>query len=344
MAKIVPILLTAPNEITFNPNMGIVIIGSGSWGTTLAGLFNPQHPVRLWCRSQELIEPTRSALKKTAGADRVSITVETSFASSLSREDIVIVAVPSANIIEVSQKIRDACKPPYPILVSASKGLERTTFRTMSQLIASVLPEATVAVLSGPNISKEIAAGRPAKAVLGCENVDALLNLAKALSSDRLHLDMTRDKVDVELCASMKGVFAIGAGIIDGRKMGANFVGLLLTYGLREISELSRFLKISTEHVFGVAGLGDLVATCFSPDSRNFRLGQLLAGGTTIKEALSKVEAVAEGAMTANAVAEMAALRLRLPLFAAIAGVVENPTDAAFAKFERLLLDYPGGS
>jgi glycerol-3-phosphate dehydrogenase (NAD(P)+) len=321
----------------------IVVIGAGSWGTTLAGLFNPQLPVRLWCRSREEVEPTRNLLKKTAGTDRISITVEASFSSKLSCDEIVIVAVPSANIIEVAQKLREACSPPYPIIVSASKGLERTTFRTMSQLIAGELPEATVAVLSGPNISKEIAAGRPAKAVLGCEDVNALLNLAGALSSDRLHLDMTRDKVDVELCAAMKGVFAIGAGVIAGRNMGANFMGLLLTYGLREISELSKFLKISTEHVFGVAGLGDLVATCFSPDSRNFRLGQLLAGGTTIKEALSTIEAVAEGAMTANAVAEMAALRLRLPLFAAIAGIVDDPTESAFAKFERVLLDYPGG-
>jgi glycerol-3-phosphate dehydrogenase (NAD(P)+) len=92
-----------------------------------------------------------------------------------------------------------------------------------------------------------------------------------------------------------------------------------------------------------VAGLGDLVATCFSPDSRNYRLGQLLAGGTTLPEALKQMESVVEGATTAKAVTEMAALRLRLPLFAAIAAMVENPGDAAFTRFERVLLDYPGG-
>ncbi len=324
--------------------MSIVIIGAGSWGTTLAGLFNPKHPVRLWCRSAELVEPTRQILKKTAGTERGTITVESSFSSPLSGDDIVVVAVPSANITELAAKIKQTCKPPFPVIVTASKGLERTTFRTTSQLISAVLPEATVAVLSGPNISKEIAAGRPAKAVLGCEDVNCLLMLAGALSSDRLHLDMTRDKVDIELCAAMKGVFAIGAGVIAERKMGANFMGLLLTFGLREISDLSRFLKISTEHVFGVAGLGDLVATCFSPDSRNFRLGQMLASGLTIKEALGKIEAVTEGAMTATAVTEMAALRLRLPLFAAIAGIVENPSEAAFQRFERVLLEYPGGA
>lgn len=322
--------------------MDIVIIGGGSWGTTLAGMFNPESRVRLWCKTPDLVEAARAVIRKTAGAGARKVTVEVSFASALAADDIVVVAVPSAAVTEVCKEIRQSCRPPFPTLVTASKGLERHTFHTTSQLITAVLPEATVAVLSGPNISREIAAGRPAKAVLGCENVHVLLELASALSSDRLHLDMTRDKVDVELCASMKGVFAIGAGVIAERKMGANFMGLLLTYGLREISELSRFLKISTEHVFGVAGLGDLVATCFSPDSRNYRLGQLLAGGTTVTEALKQIEAVSEGAMTATAVTEMAALRLRLPLFAAIAAMVENPQEAAFQRFEHVLLDYPG--
>jgi glycerol-3-phosphate dehydrogenase (NAD(P)+) len=323
--------------------MDIVIIGGGSWGATLAGMFNPEHPVRLWCRSPELVPPAREALSRTAGTDRIRITVEPSFSTPLNGEQVVVVAVPSANVTEIAYRIRQVCRPPYPPIVTASKGLEVGTFRTTSQLISAVLPEATVAVLSGPNISKEIAAGRPAKAVLGCEDVHVLLRIAKALSSERLHLDMTRDKVDVELCAAMKGVFAIGAGVIAGRKMGANFIGLLLTYGLREITELSKFLKISTEHVFGVAGLGDLVATCSSPDSRNYRLGEMLARSVTIEEALSQMESVVEGATTASAVAEMAALRLRLPLFAAIAGIVQKPDNAAFERFERVLLDYPGG-
>lgn len=321
--------------------MSIVIIGSGNWGTTLAGLFNPQHPVRLWCQSPEFVEPARSNLQKTAGTRERSITLEVAFSSPLTADDIVVMVVPSAAVCDVARRIRES-GPPHPLVVTASKGLERATFRTTSQMVSAVLPEATVAVLSGPNISKEIAGGRKAKAVLGCEDVNALLRLAEALSSDRLHLDMTRDKVDVELCAAMKGVFAIGAGVIAQRKLGANYMGLLLTYGLKEISELARFLKISTEHVFGVAGLGDLIATCFSMDSRNVRLGQMLADGTAVKDALVKVEQVVEGAMTATAVSEMAALRLRLPLFAAIAALIEDPSEAALERFERTLLEYPG--
>jgi glycerol-3-phosphate dehydrogenase (NAD(P)+) len=322
----------------------IIIIGGGSWGTTLSGLFNPAYPVRLWCESAKFVESTREAVNRVAGTDRLSITVEPSFSSPISSDDMVVVAVPSALVSQIARQLRDACPQPCPPIISVSKGLERHTFNTPSQLISAVLPEASVAVISGPNISKEIAAGRPAKAVLGCEDVHVLLKLAHALSSDRLHLDMTRDKVDVELCASMKGVFAIGAGVIAERKMGANFMGLLLTYGLREISELSKFLKISTEHVFGIAGLGDLVATCFSPDSRNYRLGELLGGGASLEEALAKISAVSEGAMTAKAVTEMAALRLRLPLFAAIASIVENPSEATLQKFEHVLLDYPGAA
>ncbi len=321
--------------------MSIVIIGTGNWGSTLAGLVNPEQPVRMWCESEELVKPTRASLKKVAGAQRGSVTVEVAFSSGLTVEDIVVLAVPSSQIAAVANRIRQEPGPAYPPIVTASKGLERATFRTMSQVISAILPEATVAVLSGPTIANEIAAGRPAKAVLGCEDVNVLLTIAKALGSDRFHLDMTRDKVDVELCAAMKGVFAIGAGVIEARRMGCNFMGLMLSFGLREISEVARFLGISTAHVFGLAGLGDLVATCFSPDSRNFQLGQLLAGGVPLNKALAKVGMVVEGAMTAAAVSEMAALRLRVPLFAAIAGIVENPGEATFQRFERVLLDYP---
>jgi len=324
--------------------MSCVIIGTGNWGSTLAGLVNPEQPVRMWCESAELVKPTRELLKRTVGGQRPSITVEPAFSSTLSSDDIVVLAVPSSQIAVVTRRIGKEVERPYPPIVAAAKGLERATFRTMSQVISAILPEATVAVLSGPNIAKEIAAGRPAKAMLGCEDVNALLSIAKVLGSARFHLDMTRDKVDLELCAAMKGVFAVGAGVIEARKMGCNFMGLMLTFGLREISEVARFLGISTAHVFGIAGLGDLVATCVSPDSRNFQLGQLLASGLPLEQALAKVGMVVEGAMTASAVSEMAALRLGVPLFAAIAGIVEYPCEAAFDRFERVLLDYPTGA
>ncbi len=322
--------------------MRTVIIGSGNWGTTLAGLVNPKRPVLLWAQNADLAKEARLILPRVAGAASRKITVEPAFSSPLTADDIVILVVPSSQIAPVAEQVRSACGPPYPIIVTASKGLERVTFRTMSQVISAIIPEATVAVLSGPTIAREIAEGQPAKAVLGCENVHTLLQLAQALSSDRFHLDMTRDKVDVELCAAMKGVFAVGAGVIAERRMGCNFMGLMLTFGLREIAEIARFLGISTAHVFGVAGMGDLVATCFSPDSRNYQLGQLLARGVPLNKALAEVRMVVEGAMTAAAVSEMAALRLRVPLFAAIAGIVENPDEAAFKRFEQTLLEYPG--
>lgn len=322
--------------------MSIVIIGSGAWGTTLAGLVNPAEPIRLWCQSEELVVPARRALKKVAAADRPSTVVEVAFSSPLGAEDVVLLVVPSSQIASVAEQIGAHCRSPYPPIVTASKGLERATFRTMSQVIRAILPEAKVAVLSGPTIAREIAEGRPAKLVLGCDDVHLLLHLARVLRSERLHLDMTRDMVDVELCAAMKGVFAIGSGVIAGRDLGCNYLGLLLTYGLREIRDLARFLGISSAHVFGVAGLGDLVTTCFSHDSRNYRLGELLAKGVGLKEALQRVEMVVEGAMTAAAVSEMAALRLQVPLFAAIARIVEEPSESAFEHFERVLMDYPG--
>lgn len=321
--------------------MGVVIIGTGNWGATLSGLVNPSQPLRMWCESAEWIGRTKDRIKSIVGADRPGITIELAFSSRLSPDDVVMIVVPSSQIVPVARRIKES-GPPYPILVTASKGLERETFRTMSQVIKEILPDATVAVISGPNIAKEIANGRPAKAVIGCDNVTALLKAAKALRSERFWLDMTRDTVDLELCAAMKGVFAIGAGVVTQRRMGANFMGLMMTFGLREISEVGKFLGISSSHVFGIAGLGDLVGTCFSPDSRNFRLGEFLAGGVPLQDALDRVGMVAEGAMTAAAVSEMAALRLPVPLFSAIAQIVEYPGEESIRKFERTLLEYPG--
>ncbi|MBI4581451.1 MAG: hypothetical protein HY718_17245 [Planctomycetes bacterium] len=320
--------------------MNVIVIGTGNWGSTLAGLINPQQPLRMWCESAEWIARTKDRLKSVAGANRPGITVELAFSSRLTDDDIVVVVVPSSQVAAVARRLGQT-GPPYPVIVTASKGLERETFRTMSQVIKAVLPEATVAVISGPNIAKEIAEGRPAKAVVGCDNVTALLKVAKALRSERFWLDMTRDTVDLELCAAMKGVFAIGAGVIAQRRMGANFMGLMMTFGLREIAEVGKFLGISSSHVFGITGLGDLVGTCFSPDSRNFRLGELLAAGTPLQEALDRVGMVAEGAMTAAAVSEMAALRLPVPLFSAIAQIVEKPGEESIRRFERTLLEYP---
>jgi glycerol-3-phosphate dehydrogenase (NAD(P)+) len=321
--------------------MGVVIIGTGNWGSTLAGLVNPRQPLRMWCESPEWIARTKDRLKSVAGADRPGITVELAFSTPLSADDVVVMVIPSSQVEPVARRLEQN-GPPYPILVTASKGLERETFRTMSQVIKAVLPDATVAVISGPNIAKEIAEGRPAKAVVGCENVTALIKVAQALRSERFRLDMTRDTVDLELCAAMKGVFAIGAGIIAQRKMGSNFMGLMMTFGLREIAEVGKFLGISSSHIFGITGLGDLVATCFSPDSRNFRLGEFLASGVPLAEALDRVGMVVEGAMTASAVSEMAVLRLPVPLFSAIAAIVEKPGEDSIAGFERVLLEYPG--
>lgn len=320
--------------------MSVIILGTGNWGSTLAGLISPEQSVHLWAENATTARETKNRLADVAGAHRPGVLVEEAFCRPLTVDDIVVVAVPSSQVAKVAERLKQA-GPPYPTIVTASKGLERASFRTMSQVLSAVLPEAVVAVLSGPNIANEIAAGRPAKAMIGCEDVHALLRIARSLSSPRLYLDMCREKVDLELCAAMKGVFAIGAGVIEARQMGCNFMGLMLTFGLREISELARFLGISTSHVFGIAGLGDLVATCFSPDSRNFRLGQLLAEGVDLEDALARVGMVVEGAMTASAVSEMAALRLHVPLFAAIAGIVEAPSDAAFDQFEKVLLDYP---
>ncbi len=230
------------------------------------------------------------------------------------------------------------------IVVSASKGLEQPGFKTNSCVLREELPHCKIGAISGPTIAREVGQGMPAKAVLAAYDVETLTQIKCALDNPVLKFELSLRVVEVEFCAALKGVIAIGAGIADGLNLGKNFMGLLLTYGMQEFMELGRFLGISTHQMLGIAGLGDLITTCWSTNSRNHRFGCLLAKKVPVKQALSEVGMVVEGIRVAKDVAQLVNLNVQVEIFNAIAAVIDEPSDETLAAFVKVVSEYRGSS
>lgn len=304
--------------------MTIHVIGAGNWGTTLAKLFAGSNQASLCTHSHahaaeinELHENRRylpgvtlpRSLSAVALADAV-------FAS----DDVVVLAVPSRALPDVAGQLRDTVGG-LP-LVCATKGFQHASFRTMGQMVRDMVPESPLIVLSGPNIARELAAGLPSKAVLASHDLTTLTRVARILRNDTLIFELSRDVDGVELCAALKGVIAVGVGIADGLALGDNMTALLMTAGLREFVEIAEFLEIRHKTIYGIAGLGDLITTCISPNSRNRRFGRLLGQGVPTSEALEQVGMVVEGVQMARTIVEMGDLNIAIPLFSMIARAI----------------------
>jgi glycerol-3-phosphate dehydrogenase (NAD(P)+) len=320
--------------------MTIHVIGAGNWGTTLAKLFAGTNSVRLCTHSLEHaaeINTLRENRRFLAGMPLPQSLMAVALAEAVFEPgDVVVLAVPSRALPELAQSLRThvAGLP----LVCATKGFQHATFKTMGQLVRETIPECPLIVLSGPNIARELAAGLPSKAVLASHDLTALTTTARALRNDTLIFELSRDVDGVELCAALKGVIAVGVGIVDGLALGDNMTALLMTYGLREFVEIAEFLEIRHKTIYGIAGLGDLITTCISPNSRNRRFGRLLGQGIPTKEALAQVGMVVEGVQMARTIVEMGDLNISIPLFSTIARAVFQDEMALREEFMHCLI------
>ncbi|MCX8043714.1 MAG: NAD(P)H-dependent glycerol-3-phosphate dehydrogenase [Desulfobacterota bacterium] len=320
----------------------IIIIGAGNWGTTLAHIFSRTLPVVLATKTAEHaqdINTNRENIRYLCGV-RLSDSVRAAQFGTfpIEKESTVIVAVPSHEVRHVAQSLRNIIND--PVLICASKGFEHTTMKTMSEILQEELPMATTVVMSGPNIAREIAEGKPTKAVLASTNVAALARLSRELKNDCIAFEVCHDVKGVELCAALKGIMAIGVGIADGLELGANFIGVLMTYGLREFVNIAEFLGISKKTIYGIAGLGDMIATCFSPESRNRAFGYLLGKGIPPLNALHSVGMVVEGVQMAKTIAELDGMNIPIPLFSTIAKIIFEPNGHLPDRFIHCLQQY----
>lgn len=324
--------------------MTIHVIGAGNWGTTLSKLFAETNDVVLCTHSAEHadeITTFRENRRYLSGVPLPSnLTAIPLAACVIEADDVVVLAVPSRSLPDLTQELRPRlCGNP---LVCATKGFQHASFKTMGQLVRETIPESPLIVLSGPNIARELASGLPSKAVLASHDLTALTRVARVLRNDTLVFELSRDVDGVELCAALKGVIAVGVGIADGLKLGDNMTALLMTYGLREFVEVAEFLEIRHKTIYGIAGLGDLITTCISPNSRNRRFGRLLGQGMPTDEALAQVGMVVEGVQMARTIVEMGDLNIRIPLFSTIARAIFEENRSLREEFSACLIHYRG--
>ncbi len=224
--------------------------------------------------------------------------------SALAEADLVCFVVPSRTL-EDNARLVAGCLRPGATVLSAVKGIERVTGRRMSEVLAGVLPEHPVAVLSGPNLSREVAAGLPGSTVIATRDAD-VAPLRATFHSTSLRVYTSEDVVGVEFGGALKNVVAIAAGMVDALGFGDNGKAALLTRGLAEMTRLGVAAGASALTFQGLAGMGDLVATSYSPLSRNRRLGELVGGGTSLEDALATLGETAEGATTIDAARTLA--------------------------------------
>ncbi len=322
--------------------MKIVVIGAGNWGTTLACLLSENCEVQLWTKTREHAEKinrnreNENNLKGIKLPDRLMAAYK--FEQPINDDDIVLIAVPSNQLRSVLKELNKHVNG--QIIVSASKGFDHKTFKTLSEVIKEEISTSPVIVLSGPNIAGEIAERKPTKSVLASTDIASAARVAKVFKNGCLTFEISSDIKGVELCAALKGIIAIGVGISDGLELGKNFIGLILTFGLKEFKAISEFLGIDEKTIYGIAGLGDLIATCLSTNSRNWRFGNLIGRGIDRNTALQEVGMVVEGVQMAKTIVELENLNISIPLFNSISRIIFEPNGDNKEKLIKCLTNY----
>ncbi|MEO8377792.1 MAG: NAD(P)H-dependent glycerol-3-phosphate dehydrogenase [Candidatus Sumerlaeota bacterium] len=309
----------------------IAVLGAGSWGSTLAALLHGNgHDVRLWDHSAEQLRklwevghpPGVPELKLPA------IQLSNDLAETLEGVDGAVFVVPAQAYSDVCHKIRGLNVTP-PLCVIASKGIDLKTLRPLSDLLAEELPSSTIAVVSGPCIAREVAQGVPTSVVAACADANVATRLQGWFNSPTFRVYTQDDLVGVEYAGAYKNVIAIAAGICDGLGFGANSKSALLTRGLAEMRRFVSAMGANDMTVVGLAGLGDLCVTCFSPHSRNRRFGEALGKGRKPDEITAEIGEVVEGAPTAHAICRIAAERkIDTPIAKAVRCVIDGECSA----------------
>lgn len=318
------------------------VVGSGSWGTAFTGILAPNvGEVVLWCRSAQVAEeinlkrlnPRRLCSYELC--DNVSATADAAVA--LDGAGVVVLAVPSAHLRAVCRAIAPhvACDA---IIVVLTKGMELDTHKLMHEIATDELGDASrIAVVSGPNHAEEISCGQVSAAVVASSNTSVAERVQGLLFSYSFRSYVSSDVVGVEVCGAVKNVVAIACGLAAGLGAGDNTLAALMTRGIAEVARISSALGGDPLTPMGLAGMGDLVATCTSEHSRNRTFGEALAHGETLAEYEARTNMVVEGARAAMSVHELAVERgIEAPITAAVHGVLVNELDIDSAK-ESLL-------
>ncbi len=318
------------------------MIGAGSWGTAMATIVGASHPVSLWARSDELASSMREQgenaryLPGIALPDRIVIT--SSLEEALEGARIVFMAVPSHGFRQVLVGAKPLASE-IDAVVSLAKGIEMGTNLRMSEVVGQVLPDVPAGVLTGPNLAREVAQGHPAACVVAMPD-EKLAERVQTLVHTRMFRTYTgTDVIGCEIAGSTKNVMAIAAGIGDGLGLGDNTRAVLITRGLAELGRLGVALGGKVLTFGGLAGVGDLVATCASPQSRNRTVGFALGEGRSLDEIVGGMHMVAEGVKSAGPLVGLArAHGVEMPIAEQVQAIVEgrcSPPQALMNLMER---------
>jgi glycerol-3-phosphate dehydrogenase (NAD(P)+) len=304
----------------------VTVLGAGSFGTTMGHLFSQNTPTLLWCRRSEIADEINRDHRNEGYLPGYPIAPELRATASLEEAvraaDVLVMAVPShgmrAALEEVSKHIR-----PWVPIVSLAKGLEPGSHLRMTQVIREVLPEHRAGALSGPNLAKEIMAGFAAASVIAVEDPDLGKQLQGIFNCGVFRVYTIQDVVGCELGGALKNVIAIATGMGDGLGVGDNTRSAVITRGLAELTRLGVAMGGEPATFAGLAGIGDLVATCTSKQSRNRHVGEQLGLGKTIEEISNEMNQVAEGVKTTAVAMELAErYAIDLPIAREVYGVL----------------------
>ncbi len=291
------------------PDYKIAVIGGGSWGTTVASLVSRNANATLWARDPDTVteinDEHRNSRYLGEAALNPTLRATNDVGEAVRGADVVIMGVPSNSYRDVLVGLAPDIKPGAPI-ISLTKGLERGTRLRMSQISREVAPDHPAGVLTGPNLAKEIIAGQAAASVLALDDPSPAHWLQPVLNAGLFRVYTNPDAVGCELGGVFKNIIAIAVGMGDGLGAGDNTRAALITRGLAEMTRLGTALGGKPETFAGLAGMGDMIATCTSPQSRNRHVGIELAKGRSIDDIIESMHMVAEGVKSAPTVMELA--------------------------------------
>jgi glycerol-3-phosphate dehydrogenase (NAD(P)+) len=315
--------------------MRVAVLGAGSWGTTVATLAAARNQATLWARGPDVAREIREQHTNAAYLPGFDLPTQLHATSDLEEAvrdaDVIIAGVPSHGFRQVLEQAVPYARPWIPI-VSLTKGFEAGTLLRMTEVVKELFPGHPAAALTGPNLAKEIMSGQAAASVIATEDLSVASALQSVLRRGVFRIYMNHDVVGCEVAGALKNVIAIAAGIAQGISVGDNTRAAVITRGVSELTRLGVAMGGQAPTFAGLAGMGDLIATCVSPQSRNRYVGEQLGLGRPLSEILAEMNMVAEGVKTAVTVMELAERHgVEMPICDVINRVVTGEISAVDA-------------
>ena len=302
------------------PKVGV--LGAGAWGTTIAQLLSKNNSeILIWAKERSVVNNINTKHINNSFLPNIKLSKRikaTSLLEEFNNINFLFVVIPVQYISSTLKKLKKIVGNDC-VFINASKGIEIKSLKLVSHLINDAFPKNKIAILSGPNFAKEIAAGKPTASLIAANSLKKAKNISELISSKYFRPYLSDDILGAQICGAMKNVYAIGCGIIEGKQFGENAAASIMSRGFAEIKLVCKKLGGETETLIGLSGLGDLFLTCSSNKSRNFSLGLNLAKGKNFENLLKSKKTIAEGAYTVKAIQRLSKkLKINLPLNDAI--------------------------